>query len=262
MSKIDQNQRVKRAYSLTAQLKNIGPTSNAKTKFILESTPFDNEDESPSSGDLTIVGRLLPNSDIYKQGSIRIHMILGQEFPFKAPKVFVRQPIYHPNIERDGKVCTNLLVNSEAWTPTTTLVQIIEEVTNVIDNPCTDQIQHTEAASLYNTNKTEYNRIASEMFKQHETSTNKSFVCPWYCYPAIIFIILICLIILTICLSACDYHSSKKQQESNVIKQKTISLENKDDDDKKTVDSMSQKVLKKSQDDDAISLTSTNSEKN
>ncbi|CAF1185002.1 unnamed protein product [Rotaria sordida] len=95
-----------------------------------------------------------------------------------------------------------------------------------------------------------------------ETSTNKSFVCPWYCYPAIIFIILICLIILTICLSACDYHSSKKQQESNVIKQKTISLENKDDDDKKTVDSMSQKVLKKSQDDDAISLTSTNSEKN
>ncbi|CAF2721774.1 unnamed protein product [Rotaria sp. Silwood2] len=94
-----------------------------------------------------------------------------------------------------------------------------------------------------------------------EISTNKSFVCPWYCYPAIIFIILICLIILTICISACDYRSSKKQQETNIIKQKTVSLENKDDDDKKTIDSMSQKVMKKSQDDDAISLTSTNSDK-
>ncbi|CAF3693215.1 unnamed protein product [Rotaria sp. Silwood1] len=100
-----------------------------------------------------------------------------------------------------------------------------------------------------------------------EKSTNKSFVCPWYCYPAIIFIILICLIILTICISACDYRSSKKQQESNVIKHKTISLENKDDDndddddDKKTIDSIPQKIMNKSQDDDIISLTSMNSEK-
>ncbi|CAF3816796.1 unnamed protein product [Rotaria sp. Silwood1] len=167
MSKSDPSLRTKRAYSLAAQLKNIGPTSNAKTKFILESTPFDNEDETPPSGDWIITGRLLPNCDIYKDGSIRIQLIIGPEYPFKAPKVLIRSPIYHPNIDRNGEVCLELLSNITSWTPTTSFISIIEEVTKIIDEPSNDNIKHPEAASLFNTNRKEYERIASETFKKH-----------------------------------------------------------------------------------------------
>jgi len=99
------------------------------------------------------------------------------------------------------------------------------------------------------------NRISS--VSRSETTTKKSFICPWYCYPAIIFSILIGLILLTICISACDYRYLKKDQELKVIQQKTVSLENKDDEEK----SISEKVSQKSEDDDDDSITSTDSEK-
>jgi hypothetical protein len=77
-----------------------------------------------------------------------------------------------------------------------------------------------------------------------------------YCYPAIIFSILIGLILITICISACDYRYLRKDQELKVIQQKTVSLENKDDEEK----SISEKVSQKSEDDDDVSITSTDSE--
>jgi hypothetical protein len=83
-----------------------------------------------------------------------------------------------------------------------------------------------------------------------ETPTKKSFICPWYCYPIIIFAILAGLVIFTICLSACDYRYSK----TKFTQQKPISL----DEEKKTINKTSQKVLKKFESDDVISITSSN----
>jgi hypothetical protein len=98
------------------------------------------------------------------------------------------------------------------------------------------------------------NRIPS--VSRLETTAKKSFICPWYCYPVIIFSILIGLILITICISACDYRYLRKDQELKVIQQKTVSLENKDDEEK----SISEKVSQKSEDDDDVSITSTDSE--
>ncbi|CAF1052693.1 unnamed protein product [Rotaria sp. Silwood1] len=164
---VDQNKGVKHIYRLVSQIKNIGPTSNAPYKFIVESTPFDDESEPSSSDECIITGRILPNSDLFKHGSLRVQIVLGAQFPFKPPKVFVKHPMYHPNIEKNGEVCTNLLVNDAAWTPTTTLLQVIEDVTNIIDKPSTDQIKHPEAGHLFDTDKKQYERIALEMFNKH-----------------------------------------------------------------------------------------------
>lgn len=96
-----------------------------------------------------------------------------------------------------------------------------------------------------------------------DSTTNKSFVCPWYCYPAIIFTILITLFVVTICLSLCDYRYSKKQQESKVIQYKTETLENKDDEEIKTINTLRPKDIENShENDDFVSLTSIDDEKN
>ena len=46
------------------------------------------------------------------------------------------------------------------------------------------------------------------------TTTTKPIVCPWYCYPIGVFAILALLILLTLCISACDYRYSKKRPKS------------------------------------------------
>ena len=100
-------QRTKRIYNDVNQLKNIGPKSDASIKFILETTPFDDDEEDKLLGDeeCFIVGRLLPNSDLYKKGSVRVMIKLEKTYPFRPPSIFVQQPIFHPNVDKNGKYC-------------------------------------------------------------------------------------------------------------------------------------------------------------
>jgi hypothetical protein len=87
-------------------LKNMGPTSSEPIKFIYEKSPLDDDDDDDTpepTGDIIITGRLLPNSDIYRQGSIKTQIILGAKFPFQPPKVMLKTEVYHPNIAKNGK---------------------------------------------------------------------------------------------------------------------------------------------------------------
>jgi hypothetical protein len=97
------DRRTKRTYGFVQNLRNIGPTSNATTKFIVDTTPFSDEGEPPSPGDWIITGRLLPNSNIYREGSIRMQITIGSGFPAHPPKVRLLTKVYHPNISKDGK---------------------------------------------------------------------------------------------------------------------------------------------------------------
>ncbi len=96
--------RMKLIKSSINALKNMGPTSSEPIKFIYETSPWDDDDNaSEPTGDIIITGRLLPNSDIYRQGSIMTEIILGTSFPFKPPKVVLKTEVYHPNVAKNGK---------------------------------------------------------------------------------------------------------------------------------------------------------------
>ena len=95
--------RSKQTYKSLNALKNMGLSSHAETKFILDQNPFADEDNPPSPQDDWIIdGRLLLNSPIYKDGAIRIQMIISTSFPFDPPKVFLKTPVFHPNVSREG----------------------------------------------------------------------------------------------------------------------------------------------------------------
>lgn len=76
-------------------------------KFILERTPFDDFDEMEqitALDEYVIIGRIFPQSDIYRESSFRIEMKLTLKYPLEAPIVRFLTPIYHPNVEQDGKL--------------------------------------------------------------------------------------------------------------------------------------------------------------
>ena len=60
------------------------------------------------------------------------------------------------------------------------------------------------------------NTLQSTSTSTLAVTTKKPIVCPWYCYPIGVFAILAVLILLTLCISACDYRCSKKRQQSKV----------------------------------------------
>ena len=76
-------------------------------KFILDHNPFDDEDEekvSAARDEYVVTGRIFPTSDIYKGTTLTIEMKLTSRYPTEAPVVRFKTAVYHPNVEKDGKL--------------------------------------------------------------------------------------------------------------------------------------------------------------
>jgi ubiquitin-protein ligase len=85
--------------------------SDAPVKFILDHSPFDNEDEEKSAIDrdeYVVIGRIFPTSEIYREGTFQIEIKLTSRYPAESPEVRFLTPVYHPNIENDGKLINNM----------------------------------------------------------------------------------------------------------------------------------------------------------
>jgi len=82
---------------------------DAPVRYLLIKSPFDEiEDEDETNATVTskeiiIIGRIFPNSEIFRAGSYEIEMRPTPNFPRDPPEVRFLTPIYHPNVDKDGK---------------------------------------------------------------------------------------------------------------------------------------------------------------
>jgi ubiquitin-conjugating enzyme E2 T len=83
--------------------------ADSNVRFLLDKSPFDEFDEEEETGasaspkHIVIIGRILPESEIYREGAYQIEMKLLPTYPFDPPDVRFLTPIYHPNVGKDGK---------------------------------------------------------------------------------------------------------------------------------------------------------------
>jgi ubiquitin-protein ligase len=121
-----------------------------KHKIIIDVHPlasFGNQKVPPRFNNATVTERLdtnnmfifqariLPQSEPYCQASFLTEIALPPEYPFKGPKIIFLDPIYHPNIHESDKLCCDSgFHGDEGYKPTTSLVDIIENIIHFIDN--------------------------------------------------------------------------------------------------------------------------------
>ncbi|UJR14867.1 hypothetical protein I4U23_001852 [Adineta vaga] len=146
-------------------------------KFLFDKSPFgddDDDDDRPETEqtEYTIIGRILPNSDIFKESAFQIEMKLTNRYPFEPPEVRFLTPIYHPNITKDGKFCHALLMRTARWKPNTTLVEVVKAVVEHIDNPDIDYSVNHDIGKEYTERREEFNRKALAMINKHKLSRN------------------------------------------------------------------------------------------
>jgi ubiquitin-protein ligase len=76
---------------------------------------------------------------------------LFREFPYPGGiEVWWDTPIFHPNIDKDGRVCIQLL---NEWSGMQSLVNVVEGLKRMVENPNPDSPLNTEAAKYFSEKK-------------------------------------------------------------------------------------------------------------
>lgn len=104
---------------------------------------------------VTIIG---PAGCAYEAGVFELDVELPERYPFEPPHVKFRTPIYHPNIDNNGRICLDLLrmPPKGGWKPTISLENLLTAIRSLLVHPNINDPLMTEIADEYRYNRFEF----------------------------------------------------------------------------------------------------------
>ena len=99
----------------------------------------------------TIIG---PEKTPYENGVFYLDLMFPDGYPFKPPKVKFETKIFHPNINKYGNICLDIL--SQNWSPALTVCKVLLSISSLLDDPNPSDPLNIRAADIYNNNYEEF----------------------------------------------------------------------------------------------------------
>jgi ubiquitin-conjugating enzyme E2 D len=103
----------------------------------------------------TIIG---PPDSCYEGGIFKLSIEFPENYPFKPPKVAFITRIYHPNINRSGSICLDIL--NKNWSPALTASKLLLSISSLLTDPNPDDPLDVRAANLYKDDKDTFDKTA------------------------------------------------------------------------------------------------------
>lgn len=133
----------------------------------LISHPPENCSAGPINDDLskwqaTIMG---PKGTPYENGVFNLTITYPQQYPFKAPLVKFVTPVYHPNINRAGDICLDIL--KDQWSPALSISKVLLSICSLLTDPNPNDPLEADIARLYKDNKLQYEIEARKLTEHH-----------------------------------------------------------------------------------------------
>ena len=102
-----------------------------------------------------------PPKSPYEEGKYELNIKIPTEYPFLPPKIVFTTKIFHPNIDKYGNICIDIL--KEAWSPSLQLSSVLLSISTLLDNPNVDDPLAPTAANMYKNDIENYNKIIKRM---------------------------------------------------------------------------------------------------
>jgi ubiquitin-conjugating enzyme E2 D/E len=101
-----------------------------------------------------------PSDSPYAGGTFNLTIQFPVDYPFKPPRLMFTTKVYHPNINKDGFICLDILKTN--WSPALTISKVLLSVLSMFTDPNPDDPLVPDIANQYKNDRPEYERVARE----------------------------------------------------------------------------------------------------
>jgi len=101
-----------------------------------------------------------PSDSPYERGVFQLELFLPSDYPMSAPKVRFLTKIYHPNVDKLGRICLDIL--KDKWSPALQIRTVLLSIQALLSAPNPDDPLDNTVAELWKTNEKEALRRAKE----------------------------------------------------------------------------------------------------
>ncbi|XP_052780885.1 ubiquitin-conjugating enzyme E2 N [Mya arenaria] len=92
-----------------------------------------------------------PEGSPYEEGVFKLELFLPEEYPMSAPKVRFMTKIYHPNIDKLGRICLDIL--KDKWSPALQIRTVLLSIQALLSAPNPDDPLANDVAEQWKTNE-------------------------------------------------------------------------------------------------------------
>merc|ERR1719231_1234214 len=115
-----------------------------------------------------------PDGTPYQGGRWLITIDFPSDYPFSPPKVRFATPIYHCNINDDGRLCLDVL--KDMWSPSITIPKLFATIESLLQDPNPDDPLDAYKATLYKDDRPLYLANAIAMKERHASMSMEDMV--------------------------------------------------------------------------------------
>merc|ERR1711912_71443 len=92
-----------------------------------------------------------PRDSPYEDGIFKLELFLEAEYPMTPPKVRFLTKLFHPNVDKLGRICLDIL--KDKWSPALQIRTVLLSIQALLSAPNPDDPLNNQVAELWKTNE-------------------------------------------------------------------------------------------------------------
>lgn len=109
-----------------------------------------------------------PSASAYEGGIFHLELFLTEQYPMAAPKVRFLTKIYHPNIDKVGRICLDVL--KDRWSPALQIRTILLSIQALLSAPNPDDPLNEQVARAWVEDEDNALKVAAEWTRKFASS--------------------------------------------------------------------------------------------